>query len=324
MPMFPLGDWVNGHEHVRHHLAHSGMVGALRSLPVALRERWDPDDQILRSEIAKLYSVADDRVFLTHGTSEANGVVQLFLHREATHRRVRVPRLYVRPVEYPPLRDAGRALGFRVQDRPTGADVVALSSPANPLGTRVETEEIERLARNGRPVLVDQIFREFTTDLPITRRGPASAWLTSSFTKAYGADSLRVGFAICPAGQEESFATVHGLMLNKVPLMSVAGARAILHHRNAILSEARSIFRENARTLHRSIREVPPLAAPVWFDRGVGGLDGDRLQLAALEKDVLVASGSFFGDPRGVRICLTRRTFRADLEAYLRVRESFL
>jgi histidinol-phosphate/aromatic aminotransferase/cobyric acid decarboxylase-like protein len=322
--MFPLGDWIDGHENVRHHLAHSGMVGELRSLPVALRERCEPDEQRLRTEIAKLYSVSDSRVFLTHGTSEANSMVQLYLYRQASRRLTRAPRLYVRPVEYPSLRDVGSTVGFRVQERPAGADVVALSSPANPLGTRVESEEIERLARNGTPILVDQIFREFTTDPPITRRGPASAWLTSSFTKAYGADYLRVGFAICPAGLEESFSAVHGVMLNKIPLASVAGARAILRHRAAILSESRSIFRKNLRTLRTAVPDAPPLAAPVWFDRGDSGLDGDALQRAALEKDVLVASGSFFGDPRGVRICLTRRSFSTDLDAYLRVRESYL
>ncbi len=59
--------------------------------------------------------------------------------------------------------------------------------------------------------------------------------------------------------------------------------------------------------------------APVFFDR-VRTESGDDLARRCLLASVLVCPGTFFGDPGGVRLCLTRRSFPNDLEAYLRVR----
>jgi aspartate/methionine/tyrosine aminotransferase len=66
------------------------------------------------------------------------------------------------------------------------------------------------------------------------------------------------------------------------------------------------------------------LAAPLWFDRGPGALPGDSIAQEGIRRGILVCPGSFFGDPTGVRLCLTRRTFPGDLLKYLDLRGSFL
>lgn len=196
---------------------------------------------------------------------------------------------------------------------------MALSSPRNPIGTRASDGEIRAFASSKRPVLVDQTFREFTEEPPVTRLGLPRVWLSGSFTKVYGADDLRVGYAISPEADRTGFARLHGLLLDRLPPRSVAGAVSILSRRASILSEVRGIFRANVRYLRERVGPLPQLAAPVWFDRGRRGLDGDRLAQRLLRAGVLVCSGSYFGDPRGIRLTLTRRTFPADLEAYLRL-----
>jgi histidinol-phosphate/aromatic aminotransferase/cobyric acid decarboxylase-like protein len=315
---FPLGDWVLDHPHVPHNLAISGMKGMLPSVSSALSDPAPATPEELRRSLARLHGVPSDRVFLTHGASEANALILLFLARHSKHRTGR-PRIHTPVPEYPPLRDAAREVGFAPVSDPEGADAVALSSPRNPMGTRVDVEVIRALAESKRPVLVDQTFREFTEEPPVTRLGLPTVWLSGSFTKVYGADDLRVGYAIAPGGDRAEFARMHGLLLDRLPPRSVGGAVAILASRAPILSEVRGLFRANVAALRKRVGPLPELAAPVWFDRGRRGLDGDRLAQRLLRAGVLVCSGSFFGDPRGIRLTLTRRTFPSDLEAYLRL-----
>ena len=318
--MFPLADWVLGHPDVPHNLAVSGMKDALRSLPGILRSRPEADPQALRRELARLHGVPSSRLFVTHGATEANALVLLFLARRLLARGAK-PRCFVPTPEYPPLTDAAAALGFEVTHTPAEAEAAVLSSPRNPSGLRVAFEELDRLADRDRPILVDQTFREFTEEPSALRSGIPDLWISGSFTKIYGADDLRVGYAIAPEADSVEFARLHGLLLDRLPPGSVSGALAILANRARLLQEARGIFRTNLAYLRRRIEGVPSLAAPVWLDHGPRGLEGDRLARRLLRAGILVCSGSFFGDPRGVRIALTRRSFPADLEQYLRYRD---
>ncbi|HEV2520347.1 MAG TPA: pyridoxal phosphate-dependent aminotransferase [Thermoplasmata archaeon] len=317
---FPLGDWVLDHPDVPHNLALSGMKGSVRTLRRALRARPPPDLDVLRARLGRLHGAAADRVFMTHGATESNGLILRFLAARLG-RGPRAVRLFTPRPEYPPIRDAGEVAGFRPVDRLEDAEVVALSSPRNPLGTRVAREELREFAEAGRPVLVDQTFREFTDDPAVTRGGASNVWLSGSFTKVYGADDIRVGYAIAPTGAIGEFSRWHALLLDRLPPPSVSAALAILAHRSELLAEVRGIFRTNLRYLHSQVDGVPDLASPVWFDRGTRGLDGDRLSRVLLRAGVLVCSGSFFREPRGIRLTLTRRSFPADLDAYLRVVE---
>jgi histidinol-phosphate/aromatic aminotransferase/cobyric acid decarboxylase-like protein len=316
---FPLADWVLGHADAPHNLAISGMKDSLRTLPRALRTVKPPDVEALKARLARLHGVRPERVFLTHGATEANALVLLYLARTARTRAAR-PRLFTPVVEYPPIRDAAVEVGFRLSSSPEEADAIALSSPRNPLGTRVPIDEIRAQTDRGRPVLVDQTFREFSEDPAATRAGLSNLWLTGSFTKVYGADDLRVGYGIPPDDRVEPFARLHGLLLDRVPPASVSGALAILAHRSEILGEARGILRANTRYLKGHVEGVADLVSPVWFDRGAGGWNGDRIARRMLKAGVLVCPGSYFGDPSGVRLTLTRRSFPDDLDAYLRLR----
>jgi histidinol-phosphate/aromatic aminotransferase/cobyric acid decarboxylase-like protein len=313
---FALGDWVLDHPDVPHNLAISGMRDSLRSLPAALRTLPTADPPALRARLGRLYGVRADRVFLTHGATEANALILQFLARP-TSDRTRLPLLHTPIPEYPPIGDAAIELGFRRTEDPRGADLVALSSPCNPLGTRVPLSTVREYSDSARAVLVDQTFREFTEDPPVTRAAIERLWLSGSFTKIFGADDLRVGFAIAPEASVDAFRRLHGLLLDRLAPRSVSGALAVLAHRASLLSEARGVFRANERYLRAHIDGVPNLAAPVWFDRGTRGLDGDRWGMDLLKAGVLVCSGSYFGEPRGIRIALTRRSFPVDLDAYL-------
>lgn len=318
---FPLADWIDAHAGAPHNLAVSGMVGQLRSVPRALARQLEPDPSALREALARLHGVEAERVFLTHGATEGNALALSFLARATRRRTRRAPRSASRRPEYPPLPDVAGLVGFRPAAAGKAPDVALLSHPNNPTGRFALPEELDALTSRARRTLVDEVFREFSGRPSLARRGDLPGlWVVGSFTKAYGADDLRVGFVIPCAEDRAAFDRHHGLLLDRLPPPSVAGARALLASRAEILGEARGVFQRNLAELRRRIPEVPRLDAPVWFDRGIGGVDGEKFAAEALARGVLVCPGTFFGDRTGVRVCLTRRSFPTDLDAYLEVR----
>ncbi|MCI4345141.1 MAG: pyridoxal phosphate-dependent aminotransferase [Thermoplasmata archaeon] len=318
-PRFPLGEYIRRNAGLPHDLAQSGMRGEIRSVRAPLRRPPLPDPEELARRIARRHGVVPERVFLTHGATEANTLVLLHLARRHAGRAGGRPRVRVRLPEYPPLLDTARFAGFRTISEVGEVELTLLSNPSNPEGMLLPSESVRALAERSRELLVDETFREFTSAPPLHDGGSAELWLTGTFTKAFGADDLRVGYAIAPEGQVESFRSVSWL-LDGIPPPSISGALALDRHRPRILREVRERFVRNRRALVEVEPSAATIAAPVWFDRNVGTLGGDRLARAALRRGVLVCPGRFFGDPNGVRVCLTRSTFPADFAAYREVK----
>lgn len=318
---FPLGDWIDSHPGLPHDLAQSGMGPTLERVRRALRspEPSDPDE--LRAELARGIGVSPERLFLTHGATEANALALSYLVRQPGTRG-RVPRCAVPVPEYPPLGDAARLLGFRRVAAGEAAEVAVLSDPNNPRGQRWSDPAFHRIAGAARATLVDETFREFTDAPSRSARAGAGVWTSGTFTKVYGGDGLRVGYLVVPEPDVVGFGAFHAIVTDRVALASVGAARAILRDRVAILAEVRERFESNRRALQRAFPGVPKLDAPVWFDRSEPPEDGERLAQDLLKAGVLVCPGSYFGDALGVRICLTRATFPEDLDAYRLFRET--
>lgn len=274
--------------------------------------------------MARLFSVAASRIFLTHGATEANAAVLLFESRQIALELGRTPTVRIPVPEYPPLRDAAHHLGFREAPQREPADLAVFSEPGNPIGAPRSEVALAEAAGESPRALVDTTFREFTSRPPVPESLTREVWRTGSFTKAYGADSVRVGFVVAPEAAHKAFAVTHGLLFDEIADHSIDCAATLLRHRGEILRETREIFQKNVRALRRALPGVPRLSAPVWFDRGSGKMDGDEFADRALADGVLICPGSFFGDSHGVRICLTQRSFPADLRAYLDVRSRFL
>jgi histidinol-phosphate/aromatic aminotransferase/cobyric acid decarboxylase-like protein len=314
---FPLADWIDDHPECRFQLGSSGMAQTIRHPLPATRSIRTAQESELRERLARLHEVDPRRVFLTGGATEANAAVLQFLSRRdrAGPRRCRV-----RYPEYPPLFDAARELGWAASDRPGPASLALVSRPRNPEGVLWPLSELDRWAEGTRHLVVDETFREFSGTGSLAARGRPRTWVTGSFTKFYGADDLRVGFAVAPEEAAEDFARYHGLMNDTLARYSVAGALACLDALPRIRREVRTIVSRNVRVLRRALR-APSLGAPLYFDR-VPGVSGETVALRCLARSVLVCPGAFFGDPSGVRLCLTRATFPRDFRAYLEVRDS--
>ena len=273
-------------------------------------------EEILRDRLARLHHVDPRRVFLTAGATEANAAVLQFLSRRdragPRYCRVRYP-------EYPPLFDAARYFGWTIRTRPGRYGLALVSQPRNPEGTLWTDSELERWAEGSRELIVDETFREFSNAPSIAGRDRRRTWVTGSFTKFFGADDLRVGYAIVPETSADAFDRYQGLVSDTLPAYSVAGALACLDALPRIRGEVKRVTERNLRVL-RGALPAPLLAAPLYFDR-VPGVRGATVADRCLGASVLVCPGGLFGDPTGVRLCLTRRTFPRDFAAYLAVRE---
>jgi histidinol-phosphate/aromatic aminotransferase/cobyric acid decarboxylase-like protein len=322
---FPLADWIDDHPDVPHNLGQSGLKGTLSTLEKALRRPESPDPETLIEELARQVGVAPRRLFLTHGASEGNALVLVFLARALARPSSRWVRYAIEAPEYPPLSDGAAWAGFQPATAEGAVDLALGSDPNNPTGTpAADRPGFAAVTDRARAVLVDETFREFTDARSRAAGSDPRVWTTGTFTKVYGADRIRVGFVVAPAAAVDVFARFHGVMTDEIAPASVAAARAILRDRARILGEARERLRCNLSALRRRVDGVPALRAPVHFDRGPQGLDGDAFGAFALRAGVLVCPGSYFGDPTGVRLCLTAPTFPDDLAAYLEVRERWL
>ena len=313
---FPLADWVEGHEYCRFNLGASGMRGAVRHpLPTRAQVRAASEGD-LRRKLAALLEVDPSRVFLTHGATEANAWALTYLARR---RSARVARCRVEFPEYPPLFDLPRTLGYRLVTSRGPTDLAIVSQPRNPVGDLWPADRLADWSRDARATVVDETFREFTPARSVQRLGLRGLWSTGSFTKAYGADDLRVGFVVPPEAEQDGFAGFHGLAADEMPNYSVAGALAVLAQRDRLLRTVRSLVRRNQELWRRATPGGPTLAAPVAFDDPVFP-DGDRFARRCLRSSVLVSPGALFGRASGVRVTLTRRSFPRDLREYVRVR----
>lgn len=318
---FPLKDWIDAHDDAPHNLARSGMRGAL---PVVAGILSGPtpaaEPEALRRELSDHVGVDPRRLFLTHGATEANALALGYLRR---HRTVGADAtVRVDAPEYPPLGAAASFAGFRPAER--SADVAILSSPNNPTGQALSDDDLRSRLESSRWAIVDETFREFRDRPSLAVTFSERVFTTGTFTKAWAGDAIRVGFVTVPTAERDGFAEFHGIMADELALASVAAARALLAQRSRVIGEARRIFADNAAALADALPPVGTLDAPVWFDRLGGRVDGDRFAHALLADGVLVCPGQYFGDPHGVRICLTQPSFPVDLAAYLRLRRRWV
>jgi histidinol-phosphate/aromatic aminotransferase/cobyric acid decarboxylase-like protein len=315
---FPLADWIDAHADCRYDLASSGMRGSVPPPPWPARRPSRDVEGELRRELANHLEVDPERLFLAHGASEANAWVLGYLARELG-RAGRSPVLRVQYPEYPPLFDTARAHGFVVRRDRGPAAVAAVSRPRNPEGDLWSDAEVARFADGAGHLLVDETFREFTESRSVAAAGTPRLWATGSFTKFYGADEARVGFAVTPPEVPERFVRYVGLVSDELAPGSAAMALGLLRRFASVRRSVRRVVDRNLRALAAAVPATRLPAAPLYFDR-LGQGTGRRLAERCLSASVLVCPGAYFGEPRGVRICLTRRNFPEALRVYLGVR----
>jgi aspartate/methionine/tyrosine aminotransferase len=201
--------------------------------------------------------------------------------------------------------------------------VVAVTTPHNPSGIRVDDGTLRRLAEvvaaRGAYLLVDEVYA------PLWNMAPGSlVWgrsakrlgdhviAVSSLTKSFGVGDARVGWVLAPA---EVIARAEGVLLatlGYLPTRHASYGAWAFTRIDGLAQRARELTHGKRETVERWMARRQNL---VWsapsdglFGFALNKVPGDLLPTieAGVESEgVLVAAGTFFGVPNGFRISWT-------------------
>jgi histidinol-phosphate aminotransferase len=270
-----------------------------------------PDDTRAVAAVARRHRRDPAEVLLTAGAAQA--FVLLAQALRGSRRPVVVHPQFTEPEAA--LRNAGHAVdrvllraedGFRLDARlvPDDADLVFVGNPTNPTSVLHPAEEIAKLARPGRVLVVDEAFAD-TTYRPGLDREPESLAerrdlpglvVLRSLTKTWGLAGLRIGYVLAAAGLTTRLAACQPLWAVSTPALAAATACASAV---AVATERQIAARLAADREHLRGRlaHVPKLTvagepASAFLSVRVPGADKVRLELR--ERGYAVRRGDTF------------------------------
>lgn len=304
--LFPHMEWAKAHTAVPLPVE-LGFSGASRPRGVVWREHGSGHRE-LQGKIARRYGVSKDQIYLAGGTSLANFVAIAAYCDPGDTVAVETPR-------YAPLAEIPRSLGARVIDvprRPDGrlgripaaASLVIVTSPHNPTGRLLQPadwRDLERAARGGAVVMVDEVYRDLQRRPPAVAATRHARFLTTGgVTKAYGLGALRIGWVLGAPDLLAAVRKADNLVSVQCATPSLLKMLEVWPRLPAVRRANLKPVRANLATLRKAgLDFIEPEAGLTAFVH-VG--DGDAVA-AALEKDgVGVARGSFFDAPEYVRV----------------------
>lgn len=227
-----------------------------------------PDDRAAREAVASRHGRASSEVLLTAGAAQAFTLVAQGL-------RVRRP-LVVHPQFTEPeaaLRAAGYAVERLVLEppfvldsaaMPDGADLVMVGNPTNPTSVLHPVETIERLARPGRVLVVDEAFADTIPGEPASvahRTDLPGLLVLRSLTKTWGLAGLRIGYALGAPDLLEQLRQVAPLWPVSTPALAAAIACSSPTAREAADDIAVGLAADRSHLLD-ALRALPGVTVP--------------------------------------------------------------
>jgi hypothetical protein len=338
--------WTKRRPAVRYNLARSGVVRLpLERLGLALpdllhRENAEDGWRPLLERIASRQGLTAAHVVTTHGCSMANHLAVAATVASGDDVLMETP-------VYEPLAKLAEYIGARVvavarhvengwrldadhvrRALTAKTKLVVLSNLHNPTGALVDDSalsEIARIAdRVGARVLVDEVYLDFvySRGARTATRISANVLTTSSVTKVYGLDGLRLGWILAEPALAERIRRLNDLFSVNTAHPSERIALRALERADDLVAEANVLLSRNVELVdafvraHDDLSWVKPRAGTVGLVQ-VADVDVDALvdRLHA-EFEVAVVPGRFFGARDHFRIALGLPTedLRAALE----------
>jgi len=222
-----------------------------------------PDQTTARRAVAERHGRDPDEVLLTAGAAQA---FVLLARAVPARRPVVVHPQFTEPEAA--LRAAGHEVTRAVlpapfaldPDRvPEDADLVLVGNPTNPTSVLHPAADIEKLARPGRVLVVDEAFADTTPGEPeslAARRDVAGLVVLRSLTKTWGLAGLRIGYLLAAPELVSRLAAVQPLWPVSTPALAAATACAT---HQAVAEEQRiaTALADDRAHLVRRLRELP-------------------------------------------------------------------
>lgn len=283
----------------------------------------------LREAIAGLYGLPVEEVCITLGATQANYMALAALTSPGDKVALETPRFesFERSIQalgceaLPLDRAPGGGWAPDLHQLRAylseGARVVMVSDPMNPTGVRLDDATFGALAdlcgEWGATLIVDEIFEDFYHPrAPRSHRvGRPQVVATSSLSKFYGLNHLRLGWLLGPAAMLDKSRAVQHVTTGSVPIATQALGLLALERREDIIEWVSGRMGPNLEALERFKSVVPGLEwdedvrACIAFPRLPEGINGDDFTQRLLkDAQVRVVPGRFFGMPQGMRIAL--------------------
>jgi aspartate/methionine/tyrosine aminotransferase len=206
--------------------------------------------------------------------------------------------------------------------------LIVLSNLHNPSGALDDDGTIRRIAADAQPlgayVLVDEVYLEFlhAEDVRTAARLAPNIMISSSMTKTFGLDSLRLGWLLAEPGLAERARRLNDLYTNNLAHPSERLAWLALSRADEILANVNELLARNIAMVDEFVRAQPALS---WVAPRAGtcglvrlqGLDVDELT-TRLERDHAtgIVPGRFFDAPGYFRLAwgVDTGTLRAGLD----------
>ncbi|HWL96089.1 MAG TPA: Rv2231c family pyridoxal phosphate-dependent protein CobC [Nocardioidaceae bacterium] len=215
-----------------------------------------PDPTPAVHAVARRHGRDPRDVLLTHGAAEAFVLLARALHPRlpvVVHPQFTEPEAALRDVGCPVERVV-LAPPFRLADAtvPDDADLVVVGNPTNPTSVLHPVEQVRRLARPGRTLVVDEAFMDGvpgeTASLAADRDTPGLV-VVRSLTKQFSLAGLRIGYVLADSALVER--VQHGRPLWPVSSPALAAARACVGATG--VEQSRTWAREGDRLLARCV-----------------------------------------------------------------------
>ena len=324
--------WTKRRPPARYNLARSGVAKlALERLDLTLadllhNENAEDGWPQLLERIAARNDATPAHVVTTHGCSMANHLAFAAVVEPGDDVVVETP-VYeplVRVAEYCGARvvpfERHEENGWRIDAEDvrraltTRTKLVVLSNPHNPTGAfddETTLAEVARVAeRVGARVLVDEVYLEF-----MRARGARTAarlsprvLATSSMTKVFGLDGLRLGWVIAEPPLAERVRRLNDLFSINTAHASERMAARALDRAGELLADSNALLARNIELVDAFVRShdylswAKPRAGTVGFVHAVE-IDVNRfVDLLHAEFEVAVVPGRFFGAPDHFRV----------------------
>lgn len=345
--MFPRLDyleWISGRPEVAlYDLGSSALRGERDHEPEAMPEPLDglgdpPTGATLEMQIAGEYGVEPEQVLVTPGATLANFLAAATaLHVGPDEEPPEKQRVLVEKPAYEPLVKSPAALGAEVDRFLRGEHyslvpervekattdwtrLVTLTNRHNPSGALTDRETLsdaaDVAAENDARLLVDEVYAPYVEDAKDGAfGGPTAAGLdntvvTSSLTKFYGLDDLRIGWIVADEAFVEQARSIAYHFLGVADTNRALAKRA-LHNADYVAEQSRTLLAENADLLREFLAQRDDVEGFVAPGSPFTFLDptnatGDEVVEAAWEEGLLVIPGRFFGDDDHIRVSLGR------------------
>ncbi|MUL43133.1 threonine-phosphate decarboxylase [Streptomonospora sp. PA3] len=191
-----------------------------------------PDPAPAREAVARRHGRDPAEVLLTAGAAEAFVLLARVLRpRRAVvvHPQFTEPEAALRAAGHPVERVVLEAPRFELDPEavPADADLVMVGNPTNPTSVLHPAGVVERLARPGRVLVVDEAFADCVpgeTESLAARTGAPGLVVVRSLTKTWGLAGLRAGYVLADTGTVGRLAAAQPLWSVSTPALAATAA----------------------------------------------------------------------------------------------------